>query len=110
MNSPRKTTTPKRPGNPTAPPPGPGPSLMRIGTAPHAPGEGGGAQTQLRLPHERDQSIDSTHPRPDPVIEQAARDLAAGQVDTDLRATPGLDAERRRHLLRQPSRPPRQRR
>ena len=37
---------------------------------------------------------------PDPAIEQARRDLAAGQVDTDLRATPGLDAQRRKDLLR----------
>ena len=37
--------------------------------------------------------------QPRPVIEQAKRDLDAGQVDTDLRGTPGLDAERRARLL-----------
>lgn len=74
---------------------------VRVGTAPHAPGESPDAQRQLRLPHERDQSTDATAPEPDPVIEQASRDLEAGQVDTDLRQTPGLDAERRRRLLRQ---------
>ena len=52
------------------------------------------------LPHERDEGGDQVSPAPDPVIEQAAQDLADGQVDTDLRATPGLDAPRRRRLLR----------
>ncbi|MFG6431764.1 hypothetical protein [Roseateles sp. LYH14W] len=51
------------------------------------------------LPHERDQQIDATHPDPDPGIERAAQDLQQGQVDTDLRATPGLDAERRGDLV-----------
>ena len=63
------------------------------------PGQG---QPDLRLPHERDQSaVDVTAPEPDPVVAQAARDLASGQVDTDLRNQPGLDAERRRDLLKQ---------
>ncbi|GAP35250.1 hypothetical protein ISF6_0841 [Piscinibacter sakaiensis] len=39
-------------------------------------------------------------PAVDPQTAQAGRDLAEGQVDTDLRATPGLDAPRRRELLR----------
>lgn len=51
------------------------------------------------LPHERDERPDGAPVPPDPRIEQAARDLAAGQVDTDLRATPGLDAARRRKLV-----------
>lgn len=55
----------------------------------------------LRLPHERDQSSnDATAAEPDPVIAQAARDLESGQVDTDMRATPGLDAERRKQLTK----------
>ncbi|MDQ7744379.1 hypothetical protein [Hydrogenophaga pseudoflava] len=55
----------------------------------------------LRLPHERDESISgATAAEPDPVMTQAARDLASGQVDTDMRATPGLDAERREHLTK----------
>lgn len=37
--------------------------------------------------------------QPRPVIEQAKRDLDAGQVDTDLRGMPGLDADRRARLL-----------
>jgi hypothetical protein len=36
---------------------------------------------------------------PDPKIEQARQDLASGQVDTDLREKPGLDAERRGQLV-----------
>ena len=35
----------------------------------------------------------------DPLIEQAHRDLQQGQVDTDLRNTPGLDAARREQLV-----------
>jgi hypothetical protein len=30
---------------------------------------------------------------------QAQRDIAAGLVDTDMRATPGLDAKRRARLV-----------
>lgn len=51
------------------------------------------------LPHERDQQTDATHPDPDPNVARAAKDLKQGQVDTDLRATPGLDAERRGDLV-----------
>ena len=36
----------------------------------------------LPLPHERDESADATAVR-QPAIKQAARDLDAGQVDTD---------------------------
>lgn len=61
----------------------------------------------LRLPHERDEQADPAgsssaggHAR----VHQAARDLARGLVDTDLRATPGQDAERREWLLRQAAR------
>jgi hypothetical protein len=45
---------------------------------------------------------------PDPVIEQAKRDIDAGLVDTDMRATPGLDAARRKALVPGPAgKPPR---
>ena len=55
----------------------------------------------LRLPHDRDESTSgSTATAPDPLLIQAARDLQAGQVDTDMRATPGLDAVRRRVLTK----------
>lgn len=53
------------------------------------------ADDHLRLPHERDQSTDSTADAPDPGMRQAHEDLQEGQVDTDMRATPGLDAGRR---------------
>ncbi len=38
-------------------------------------------------------------PVPDPIIIQAKRDIDAGMVDTDMRATPGLDAQQRRKLV-----------
>ena len=53
------------------------------------------ADEHLELPHERDQSTHSTAARPDPGMRQAKKDLDAGQVDTDMRATPGLDAAQR---------------
>ncbi len=53
----------------------------------------------LKLPHERDQSIDAPANAPDPVIAQAKRDIDAGLVDTDMRATPGLDAKLRAKLV-----------
>jgi hypothetical protein len=36
---------------------------------------------------------------PDPVIVQAKHDIEAGMVDTDMRATPGLDAALRAQLV-----------
>jgi len=66
------------------------------------------------LPHDRDQQAASTDAEPNAHIKRAARDLKQGQVDTDLRATPGLDAERRGDLVeggeRAASQPPRARR
>lgn len=50
------------------------------------------------LPRERGQLASDDH-RPDPVMEQAYHDIERGLVDTDLHATPGLDAARRRQLL-----------
>lgn len=52
------------------------------------------------LPHERDQQNNATNAEPDPQIKRAARDLQQGQVDTDLRATPGLDADRRGDMVK----------
>ena len=62
-----------------------------------------------QLPHERDQSTggDSTGgmgtgaagERQREVMGQAQDDLRQGQVDTDMRATPGLDAERRDRMV-----------
>lgn len=74
---------------------------INMGLPPHAPGANVKRRLgPLELPHERDESLHATESQPDPVIEQAARDLAEGQVDTDLRTTPGLDAQRREQLLR----------
>jgi hypothetical protein len=53
----------------------------------------------LPLPHERDESPDPASVSPDPVIAQAQRDIDAGMVDTDMRATPGLDAKLRVRLV-----------
>jgi hypothetical protein len=71
-----------------------------VNRPPTAQGSPGGSETQdVALPHERDESTGSASAVPDPPIERAYADLQEGQVDTDLRATPGLDARRRRMLL-----------
>lgn len=54
---------------------------------------------ELLLPHERDESVTSVASAPDPIIQQAKRDLDAGLVDTDIYATPGLDVELRKKLV-----------
>ena len=48
---------------------------------------------QNRLPHERDESVDSstTTTGPRGIIRQAARDLQHGLVDTDLHGQRGVD-------------------
>lgn len=81
---------------PTPPSPQP-PSQPAETTPPDASG------TELPLPHERDEAARGSAPHPDPdpdpAIRQAGKDLAEGQVDTDMRATPGLDAQRRESLV-----------
>lgn len=57
------------------------------------------APTVLALPHERDESTDDTAQAPDPMMVQAKRDIDAGLVDTDMHATPGLDAQRRAGMV-----------
>lgn len=74
------------------------------------------AASDVQLPHERDQSTgpDSTGgmgtgaagDRQREVLQQAHQDLKDGQVDTDLRATPGLDAEQRKGLVDDPKAAP----
>ncbi len=69
----------------------------------------------VQLPHERDQSTgrDSTGAMGNgavgqeqrDIIGQAHDDLREGQVDTDMRATPGLDAQRRDGLVPEPAAP-----
>ena len=71
-----------------------------MGNAPIAPGTAvptGGED--LPLPHERDESITSVAEEPDPVMQQAKRDIDAGLVDTDMHATPGLDAALRKEMV-----------
>ena len=92
---------PRPPKPPSAPEGG---SALRIGGQPKKPGlpalsEG----TNAALPHERDQAAGQVSSAPDPIIEQASRDLDAGRVDTDMRATPGLDAARRARLVPTPA-------
>lgn len=53
----------------------------------------------LALPHERDESPDSPPAKPDPKMVQAKRDIDAGQVDTDMRATPGQNAKLRERMV-----------
>jgi hypothetical protein len=53
----------------------------------------------LALPHEKDESTSNVAEAPDPKIVQAKRDIDAGLVDTDMRATPGLDADLRRKMV-----------
>jgi hypothetical protein len=62
------------------------------------------SKDDLPMPHERDQGLGQVAREPDPVIDQARKDLDAGQVDTDMRATPGLDAARRARLVDTPPR------
>lgn len=53
----------------------------------------------LALPHERDESPTGVAAEPDPAMLQAQRDIAAGQVDTDMWATAGANAELRERLV-----------
>ena len=43
-------------------------------------------EAQLQMPNERDESVDMTNDAPDPVIEQAAVDVARGLQDTSKAA------------------------
>ena len=55
--------------------------------------------TAPALTHEPDRSAPATTVTADGVMVQAKRDIDAGLVDTDMRATPGLDAKRRAQLV-----------
>ena len=39
-------------------------------------------EASLELPHERDQAVDMTNAKPNPVVEQAGRDVKRGVRDT----------------------------
>lgn len=76
--------------------------VPQVGEAPIAPGTRHAERGRgLQLPHERDESADATDGQPDAVMAQAQRDIENGLVDTDLRATPGLDAAERERLLKE---------
>jgi hypothetical protein len=51
------------------------------------------------LPNERDESTSVAAVAPDSLMIQAKRDIDAGLVDTDMRATPGLDANLRARMV-----------
>lgn len=54
------------------------------------------------MPHEHDEAAGGqVAAQPDPMMQQAKRDIDAGQVDTELRSTPGLDAAQRDRLVPQ---------
>lgn len=82
-----------------------GGGIESVGKAPIAAGSPGSPPApddparDLELPHERDQAKGATDAPADEQIKQAKKDLDAGLVDTDMRATPGLDAENRDRLV-----------
>lgn len=79
--------------------PRPGRPVGRQGATPPRGAKPPGKAAALALPHERDESTAATAEAPDPVMAQAKRDIDAGMVDTDMRATPGLDAKRRARIV-----------
>lgn len=77
-----------------------GSGSLHVGKGPVAPGATPSRPGQAPLlPHERDQSTGSADEAPREVMRQAKRDLDAGLVDTDMHASAGMDAERRRALV-----------
>ena len=106
MPTPHTPTVPPAAGPHDRPGSRPTKGPTRVGAAPEAPGSSPrGDGVDLPMPHERDEAAGNTAASPDPVIRQAKRDLDAGLVDTDMRATPGLDAARRRSLTTAPPDP-----
>ena len=84
-----------------------------LSKGPTAPGQSAAkGSDDVQLPHERDESAGANGTsgpgtgaageKQRRTGQRAAADLAQGQVDTDLRATPGLDAERRDALVKNP--------
>ena len=66
-------------------------------------------QAPLPLPHERDETSGpgaTGSGAPSEIMDQARKDIEAGQVDTDMRNTAGLDAVERKRLVPTPTRPP----
>ena len=85
-----------------------------LSKGPTAPGQASSkGSDEVQLPHERDESVggDATS-QPGTgaagenqrrIAGQAAADLEAGQVDTDMRSTPGQDAGQRERLAQEGS-------
>ena len=71
----------------------------QVATPPRGAKEPEPATTPSSGPPEPDRSAPATSAAPDAVMVQAKRDIDAGLVDTDMRATPGLDATRRARLV-----------
>ena len=65
---------------PTTSNPPPPTQRARVGKPPTA--RDAAVEANLKMPNERDESVDMTPDVPDPVIEQAAADVARGLVDT----------------------------
>lgn len=60
--------------------------------------ETGAPDASDRLPHARDEQLEDQRSGPRADIEQAARDVESGQLDTDLHNTPGVErVARERH-------------
>lgn len=74
--------------------PGPAPHVSRTPSSPGSLPEEA-AEEHLQVPHKPDQNLDTTGGKTQPNIQQAARDLEPGLVDTDTRATPGPEAKQR---------------
>ena len=53
--------------------------------------------SELRLPHEHDESADSQTGAPTQVMDQARRDIESGMQDTDRHGLPGLEKPERHH-------------
>lgn len=75
-----------------------------VSRTPRAPGSHPADESEehLQLPHERDENVEMTDGEVRPEIRQAAEDLENGMVDTDMRATPGLDANQRERYVAGP--------
>ncbi len=79
------------PDEPTPAPTGPEPSVDTTKRQAPGPdtqgplkaGQSAAKEENPKLPHERDESVDMTHGKPDAQIEQAYRDVQLGLQDTD---------------------------
>jgi len=75
------------PGTPADPPAGKGMPAKEPRAQRSRPGKqdtlkDGAVEASLELPHERDQVVDMTDPKPNPAVKQAGRDLQRGLKDT----------------------------